>query len=319
MAELLWRRDFLRRTAALGTAAMAGSLLTGVAGQTVADAPANSSPWEIGCYTRPWAKYDYHTALDAIAEAGFKHVGLMTAKTQSHLVLSAADPLEWGVRVGKEAKDRGLEIASVYGGGLRMQNRGTAMADLRHLIDLCAVADARTLLMGGIGNPEHCDIYFGAIADCCDYAKEKGLGLTIKPHGGLNATGPQLRKVVEKVNHKNFSIWYDAGNVLHYSDGQLNPVDDAATIDGMVTGWCIKDYKHPKQVDVTPGTGQVDFPAVFAQLQNGGFTRGALIIETLAVGDLPQLLAEAKKARTFVETLVERQYVEYGLPVKIGE
>ena len=147
-------------------------------------------------------------------------------------------------------------------------------------------------------------MYYGAIADCCDYAAEKKLGLTIKPHGGLNATGPQLRKAVEKVHHKNFTVWYDAGNILYYSDGKLNPVDDAAAVDGLVTGWCIKDYRHPKQVDVTPGEGQVDFRAVFGRLKKGGFTGGPLIVETLSPGDLPQLLAEAKKARRFVETLI---------------
>ncbi len=160
------------------------------------------------------------------------------------------------------------------------------------------------MLMGGIGKPEHYDIYFGAIADCCDYAAEKKLGLTIKPHGGLNATGPQLRKAIEKVNHKNFTVWYDAGNVLYYSDGKLNPVDDAAAVDGLVTGWCIKDYRPPKDVYVTPGAGRVDFRAVFAKLKAGGFRGGPLLIETLSLGDLPHLLAEAKKARRLIETLI---------------
>jgi sugar phosphate isomerase/epimerase len=54
----------------------------------------------------------------------------------------------------------------------------------------------------------------------------------------------------------------------------------------------------------TPGTGVVNFPKVLARLKRGGFTGGPLVIECLAPGNLPQLLAEAKKARTFVETLV---------------
>ena len=129
------------------------------------------------------------------------------------------------------------------------------------------------------------------------------MGLTIKPHGGLNATGPQVREIVKKVNHKNFRVWYDAGNILYYSDAKINPVQDAAAVDGLVTGWCVKDYRYPRQVDLTPGTGKVDFRAVFARLKKGGFTGGPLVIETLKLGELPQLLAEAKKARRFLEGL----------------
>ena len=41
-------------------------------------------PYMIGCYTRPWAQYDYRVALDAIAEAGYKYVGLMTTKAKKN-------------------------------------------------------------------------------------------------------------------------------------------------------------------------------------------------------------------------------------------
>ncbi len=60
----------------------------------------------------------------------------------------------------------------------------------------------------------------------------------------------------------------------------------------------------PKDVELTPGTGMVKFPEVMSRLKRGGFTGGPLIIECLAPGDLPQLLSEAKKARSFVESLV---------------
>ena len=81
-------------------------------------------------------------------------------------------------------------------------------------------------------------------------------------------------------------------------------MDDAATVDGLVVGMSVKDFRMPKEVEVTPGTGKVNFQKVMAHLKRGGFTGGPLIIECLAPGDLPQLLAEAKKARAFVENVV---------------
>jgi len=157
--------------------------------------------------------------------------------------------------------------------------------------------------MGGVSDEKLYKAYYKAIAECCDYAAEKGIGISVKPHGGLNATGPQCRKTIEMVGHRNFRIWYDPGNIFYYSNGELDPVIDAATVDGLVVGMCIKDYKHPKNVSVTPGTGQVNFPAVLARLKKGGFTHGPLVVECLEPGDLTQTLAEARKVRSFLEEI----------------
>lgn len=304
MCDRVSRRGFLGRTLRGGTA---GFLVGyGCMGRAQA-APerAKSDTWQIGCYTRPWDKYDYRVALDAIAEAGFKHAGLMTTQSKTRLVISAATTVGEARKIGEEAKKRGLQIPSVYGGGIPVNESLRAGIDgLRKLIDNCAAAGARTLLMGGTGNAKLYAPYYKAIAECCDYAAEKRVGITVKPHGGLNATGPQCRKAIETVGHKNFTLWYDPGNIYFYSNGELDPVADAATVDGIVTGLCVKDYRHPKNVLITPGTGRVDFPGVLARLKKGGFRGGPLIVETLASGDLGALLEQARKAREFVERLV---------------
>jgi neutral ceramidase len=295
----LSRRDFLDYSLKLGAAGFAASCTA-----TSTMAPEAGDRWQIGCYTRPWAKYDYRVALDAIAEAGFKYAGLMTAKSKNNLVISVETTLEEAEQVGREARKRGLRIPSIYGGDIPVNKSLEAgIEGLRKLIDNCAACSVANLLMGGIGNAKLYDAYYKAIAECCDYAAEKGIGISVKPHGGLNATGPQCRKTIEMVNHKNFRIWYDPGNIYYYSDGKLDPVTDAASVDGLVVGMCIKDYKNPKKVDLTPGTGMVDFPAVLARLKQGGFTGGPLVVECLEPGDLEQTLAEAKKARLFVEGL----------------
>jgi neutral ceramidase len=298
--EELTRRDFLDYSLKLGAAGLASSC---IAASTIASKAGDR--WQIGCYTRPWAKYDYRVALDAIAEAGFKYAGLMTAKSKNNLVISVDTTLEEAEQVGVEARKRGLKIPSVYGGGIPVNKSLEAgIEGLKKLIDNCAACGAANLLMGGIGNEKLYDVYYKAIAECCDYAAQKKVGISIKPHGGLNATGPQVRKTIEMVNNKNFRVWYDPGNIYYYSDGKLNPVDDAPSVDGLVVGMCVKDYKHPKNVEITPGTGMVDFTAVMEQLKKGGFTKGPLVIECLAPGDIEHTLAEAKKARLFVEALV---------------
>lgn len=299
--DQMTRRRFLGQAARFGAAGFAISC-AGISPAADIAKPAAVSPWQIGCYTRPWDKYDYRVALDAIAEAGFKYAGLMTTKSETHLVISVSTTPAEVAQVGEEVKKRGLAVPSVYGGSIPVDKSLEAgIEGLKKLIDNCAACGAGNLLMGGTGDENLYQLYFKAISECCDYAASKGIGISVKPHGGLNATGTQCRKTVELVGHKNFRIWYDPGNILYYSNGELDPVTDAASVDGLVVGMSIKDYRHPKNVAVTPGTGKVDFAAVMSRLKKGGFTGGALIVECLEPGDLEKTLAEAKKARQFLE------------------
>ncbi|HNR33906.1 MAG TPA: sugar phosphate isomerase/epimerase family protein [Candidatus Hydrogenedentes bacterium] len=291
------RRMFLKSS-------VAGCVGLAVARDAGADETQETAKWRIGCYTRPWDKYEYRVALDAIAEAGYRYVGLMTTKSETHLVVSVKTTPEEAHAIGDECRKRNLKVASVYGGDIPVaESLEAGIKGLRGLIDCCAIIGVENLMMGGVGDQKIFDAYYNAIAECCPYAAEKKMGISVKPHGGLNATGPQCRAIINRVAQKNFGLWYDPGNIFYYSDGNLDPVDDAASVDGIVVGMSVKDYLPPKNVSVTPGAGKVDFPKVMARLAKGGFTSGPLIVECLAPGEPPALLDEARKARLFLETL----------------
>lgn len=293
-------RDISRRQILKG--ALVAGAFAPQAGSALAAAKAG---FQIGCYTRPWAQHEYTVALDAIAEAGFKYVGLMTTKSPNNLVISVDTPVEDARKVGEECRKRNLAVPSLYGGGIPVaKSLEAGIQGLRRLIDNCAAAGAANLMMGGVGDPKLEEPYYKAVKECCPYAAEKGIGISVKPHGGTNATGPQCRKLIESVGRRNFGLWYDPGNIFYYSDGKLDPVEDSETVNGLVVGMSVKDFRMPKEVELTPGTGMVKFPEVMSHLKRGGFTGGPLIIECLAPGGLPELLAEAKRARAFVEQLV---------------
>ena len=300
---LLSRRHFL------GTA-----LKTGLAGCALTprlasfEAVAASTPaggWQIGCYTRPWDQFELGVALDGIAEAGFEYAGIMTAKGKSWVVITVDSTPEEVAAIAEEVKKRKLRTLSIYGGDFPVAKSVEAgVAGLKKLIDHCAICACPNLLLGGTSDEKLVQPYYRVVAECCDYAASKGVGLSVKPHGGQNATGPQCRKLIERVSHRNFRLWYDPGNIFYYSEGKLDPVDDSATVDGLVVGLSVKDFAAPKEVMVTPGTGQVDFPRVLANLKKGGFARGPLVVECLARSDDPaKVTAEAKKARQFLEKL----------------
>ncbi len=297
--ESITRRGFL-----------AGSLTAAAVGRSLAAEPASrpaSRPadrWQVGCYTRPWAAHEYPVALEAIAKAGYRYAGLMTTKGPGNLVISFRTTPEQARKVLADVRTAGLKVVSIYGGDIPMESKEKAAEGLKRLIDNCAAFGPTNLLMGGVGDEKQKPLYYGAIAECCDYAVERKVGLSVKPHGGLNATGPQCRKLIEQVGHRNFRLWYDPGNIFYYSDAKLDPVNDAADVDGLVVGMSVKDYIHPRNVDVTPGDGKVDFAKVMARLRKGGFDGGPLVIETLAPGDVTATIAQARKAREFVERLV---------------
>ncbi len=264
---------------------------------------AESSGFKLGCYTRPWDQFDFRVALDGIAEAGFKYAGLMTAKGKSGVVVNVeSTPEEVGAIAG-EVKKRGLQTLSIYGGDFPVaKSVETGIAGLKKLIEHCGLCGCPNLMLGGTGDEKLFPAYYKVVAECCDYAAERKVGLSIKPHGGKNATGPECRKIIEQVGHKNFRLWYDPGNIFYYSDGKLDPVDDCPAVDGLVVGMSVKDFKPPKEVLVTPGTGLVNFGAVIARLKKGGFRSGPLIVECLNRAEDPtKITVEAKKARQFLQ------------------
>jgi len=294
------RRGFVQRGLLLSGAALLASQNLGCRGL----GKAGHSRWQIGCYTRPWDQFDYRTALDGIAEAGFKYCGIMTAKTKTWLILTVNSSLEEATEVGNEVRKRNLNCLSLYAGEFPVAKSVEAGVEgLQKLINLCAACGSSNLMLAGVGNEKLYGAYFKVIGECCEYAAAKGIGLSMKPHGGFLSTGEQCRKGVERVGHKNFRIWYDPGNIFYYSDGKLDPVDDAPSVDGLVVGMSVKDFRMPKDVMVTPGTGLVNFRGVLDRLQQGGFTSGPLIVECLERGDTAKVASEARKGREFLENL----------------
>ncbi|UCF38569.1 MAG: sugar phosphate isomerase/epimerase [Acidobacteriota bacterium] len=294
------RRMFLQQTL---TAGAAGLTLSRLASAAEPELPTylKDQGWLVGCWTRPWADQDYRVAMDAVAEAGFKYLALTGAKTQTGRVIAPGTTLEESRIVGEEAAKRGLSITNVYGGGVPLTDGGTA---LRKMIDNCAAAEGWSVLLSNMGDEETFEECCRTVQEGCDYAAGKGLAIVLKPHGGTTGTGPQLRQAVERVQRSNFTVMYDPGNILYYSDGKVDPVEDCAAAAGLITGISVKDYRHPKEVGLTPGTGEVKFPVLMARLKQGGFSHGPMIVETLTPGDAEHTMEEAKKARQFVEKLL---------------
>ena len=78
--------------------------------------------------------------------------------------------------------------------------------------------------------------------------------------------------------HPNFGVCADLG---HMPKSGVNPVEALKKLEGHIIAIHLKDiaaYNDPKLVDVVVGTGVIDFPAVFKELERQNFN-GHIIIE----------------------------------------
>lgn len=290
--DLISRRRFIGNLAMTAAAVPFLTSCKGMTGQT-------EKGWQIGCYTRAWGNRNYLISLDAMVETGYKYVGLST-HDKGRVIDRDTSP-DFAFKVGEEIKKRDLKLATLSGGTFDANAPvAEGVEQLKLLIDNAERCGAPVFQMNDIAKPELESTFYKVISECCDYALEKNVLLAVKPHG---STGAACRAHVDRVNHKNFKLWYDPGNVAYYSDGQVDPVQDAEALDGVVVGMAVKDFELPKSVNITPGTGTVDFEKLIQRLKKGGFRGGPLIVEQLAPGELPFVNEEARKVREYLQRI----------------
>ncbi len=260
------RRHFLAQTgvALAGTAALGTSALAKPA-----------VDWEIGCFNRPWGKFSYDEALKGLKSAGFKTTGLVGKhKTNPEPLLSADAEPAYLDRLKGRIDAHGLKpiIAWIY--GPRARDHKGAVAELKKLTDNAARLGLKTLLSGGPRRNETVESYSAVTAELAAYTADRGIQLAMKPHGG---DGAEITRCLELVNHKNFSLWYDAGNIIYYTGA--NPVQELKGLAPHVTGFCAKDCGGKSSpVMIQFGDGKADFKGVFQILKDVGFN-GPVMIE----------------------------------------
>ncbi len=258
--------------------------------------------WTVGCFNRPWTKWSFDETLDGIKTAGYKVTGLLSRTKQEPFIGSEATP-EYLANLKTKLTARGLKANM---GALRVradQPFEEARKDLRKQIDNAKFLQLQYLLTFGVDKPSEFDNFYKLMSDAAAYSKEQGLKLEMKPHGGASGSSDEIVAAIKKVNHPNFKIWYDAGNIIYYTG--KDPIEELKPIVKYVTGFCAKDCAQPKsEVMIQFGTGKVDFKGVFAALKAGGF-KGPIMVECCTIGATPaETTANAKANREFLEKVL---------------
>jgi sugar phosphate isomerase/epimerase len=291
------RREFLQHTVVGGAAAAVGMSLSSLL-------DARSVHWPIGCFNRPWTTWSFDEALKQIKVAGYEITGLLTRTKEEPFIGADATP-EYLTRLKERIAGSGLKANM---GALRSRHNiplDESIKEVRKQIDNAQGLSLTWLLTFGVDRPEEYEHYYKVMSDAAAYAQERRLKLVMKPHGGSSSAADEIQAGMKAVNHPNFKIWYDAGNIIYYTG--KDPIEQLKPIAQHVTGFCAKDCAAVKSdVMIQFGTGKVDFASVFGVLKAAGFD-GPIMVECCKIGTTAEETgANARANREFLEDVLRR-------------
>jgi sugar phosphate isomerase/epimerase len=285
------RRQFIQQTTLITTATAAFNL--------TAEAKVN---WPIGCFNRPWTRWPFDQTLKEIKAAGYTTTGLLSRTRDEQFIGADATP-EYLEKLKQRLAANGLKANM---GALRSRHSiplADSIKEVRKQIDNAKFLALQYVLSFGVDKPEEYDHFYKVMSDAAAYADERKIKLVMKPHGGGSGASDEILRAMKAVNHRNFKIWYDAGNIIYYTG--KDPIEELKPIAQHVTGFCAKDCPDVRgEVMSQFGTGKVDFAGVFKALKAAGF-KGPVMVEGVKVGATPEeTTANARANREFLEKVL---------------
>lgn len=292
------RREFIAASAALAAAPLAS-------------APGRAkTKFQIACMTLPYAQFAWERALDGIQSAGFRHVAWGTthrAGGQERPVMAPDDPPSRARELAAQCRDRGLEPVMMF--SMAYPEHRDAPEIFRSRIRQAAAAGIGQVLTFGHTEGGNRELWVKRFKEWGPAARDHGVTIVLKQHGGETGTGQACAEVVRAVADEGIKVNYDAGNVMDYLN--VDPIPDLKLCAGEVRSFCIKDHRNfPKDEDCGPGLGEIDH---YKLLQPVAFTGLAmpLCCENISAPLLPRpsdperLDRLARRAREFLETVIE--------------
>ena len=261
----------------------------------------------IGCLSRPYGNLGPAEAYERIAAAGFTELGVYPNPYPGELPLRGDDPPEKVASIRNMAAAAGLKPVLLLGHTTLDQGLETAVEDYRKLIDRAAELGVSWLIDAGTAKEELYESYFELMRRAAPHAEEAGIGITMKPHGGISLTADDLLAAARRVDHPAFAICYDPGNIIFYSKGEHRPEPDAEKVAASASTLIIKDCSLEtgtrEDVNVTAGDGLVDFPVLLRKLVDGGF-KGPCFVECVGGHQLPEIDRDLAFTRGYIKGIL---------------
>lgn len=303
----LTRRNFLCQSAAATASIVALTELPAAEPK-----PTKRKPTEFqhACMTLPYSGFPLERALTGIKSAGYRYVawGVQHREANGENVSVMAEDAspETAKTLAKRCRDLGLEPVIMFSTIYPEHPRGLAVLTQR--IKQAAAAEIGQVLTFGHTQGGNRAVWVERFKALGPIARDHGVLIVVKQHGGSTGTGEACAEIVREVNDPGVLVNYDAGNVMDYLD--LDPIPDIRKCAREVRSFCVKDHRNwPKDQDCGPGFGEIDH---YRLLEPVAFTglKMPLAYENIFAPLVPrpttpeEIDALARRAREFLETII---------------
>jgi sugar phosphate isomerase/epimerase len=266
-SSLIARRNFLlAASAATAGFACSGPLIAKAAESTDASAP-DAKPsekrqptiFQHACMTLPYSNFPLERALSGIKSAGYEYVAWGTshkeADGKSKPVLASDASAAKAKELATRCRDLGLQPVMMFS-GVYPENDG-AVEILKQRVLQAEAAGIGQVLTFGHTEGGKSDLWIERFKTLGPFARDHGVMIVVKQHGGSTGTGEALAKIVREVDDPGIMVNYDAGNVMDYLD--VDPIPDILKCSTEIRSFCMKDHRNwPRDQDCGPGFGEID-------------------------------------------------------------
>jgi sugar phosphate isomerase/epimerase len=268
--------------------------------------------FQIACMTLPYRDFPLQRALSGLRNAGYAHVAWGTEHLEDGKrvpVLAADAAPKRAQELATRCRDLGLEPVMMFSNIYPEAKDGFEVLRSR-ILQAAAGRVPQVLTFGNTrgGNEKLWVERFKRLAPIC---RDNNVTLVVKQHGGETGTGAACARITREVNQSHIKVNYDAGNVLDYLDGKVNPLEDLRACAGEVRSFCIKDHRFfPRSEDCGPSFGEIDHYRLLNIVVNTGLTM-SLSCENIFAPNVPRptkperVDALARRAKEYLELVIQ--------------
>jgi sugar phosphate isomerase/epimerase len=265
--------------------------------------PSKSTLFQIACMTLPYAAFPLERALTGLQKAGYRFMAWGTNHKEDGgkpvPVLANDAPPAKAKELGQHCRDLGLEPVMMFGPAPENPQA------LKQRVHQAAAAGVGQVLTMGSTKGNDPKLWVRNFKELGPLARDHGVTIVVKQHGGNTGTGAALGEIVRTVGDEGVKVSYDAGNVMDYH--KIDPLPDILKCADEVRSFCIKDHRlRPRDEDCGPGLGEIDHYKLLAPVAFTGLAM-PLCCENVFAPLLPRpqrpegIDALARRAREFLE------------------
>jgi sugar phosphate isomerase/epimerase len=308
-ASLFNRRAILKAGVA-SLPAIAWRSLSTQAGTSPAQAK-KPTQFQIACMTLPYSQFPLERALTGIRSVGYSYVAWGTThkeKDGKEVPVIAPDaPPAKAKEIATRCRDLGLAPLMMFAG--IYPEAKNAVEIITNRIRQASAAGIPQVLTFGHTEGSDRSLWVERFKHWGPIARDQGVMIVIKQHGGNTGTGAACAEIVREVADEGVKVNYDAGNVMDYLD--VDPLADIKKCAEEIRSFCIKDHRNfPADQDCGPGFGEIDH---YNLLHTVAFTglKMPLCCENIFAPVVPRpaepegVDALARRAREFLEVVIK--------------